>query len=38
VQVGTRRGTWSELMKPVVDRLTAEDLVAIGAYVASLEP
>jgi cytochrome c553 len=38
MQVGTRHGTWSELMKPVVDKLTAEDLVAIGAYVASLKP
>jgi cytochrome c553 len=38
MQVGTRHGTWSALMKPVVDKLTAEDLVAIGAYVASLKP
>jgi cytochrome c553 len=38
MQVGTRHGTWSELMKPVVDKLTAEDMVAIGAYVASLNP
>jgi len=38
MQVGTRHGTWSALMKPVVDKLTAEELVAIGAYVASLKP
>lgn len=38
MQVGTRHGTWSALMKPVVEKLTAEDLVAIGAYVASLKP
>ncbi len=38
MQVGTRHGTWSALMKPVVDRLTAEDMVAIGAYLASLKP
>lgn len=38
MQVGTRHGTWSALMKPVVDQLTAEDLVAIGAYVSSLKP
>jgi len=34
-QQGNRNGTWSELMLPVVERLTAEDLVAIAAYVAS---
>jgi cytochrome c553 len=38
MQVGTRKGTWSALMKPVVEKLTAEDLVAIGAYTASLTP
>lgn len=38
MQVGTRKGVWSELMKPVVEKLTAEDLVAIGAYVASVPP
>ena len=38
MQIGTRRGTWSELMKPVVEKLTAEDMVAIGAYTASLPP
>jgi cytochrome c553 len=35
MQSGARRGSWSELMKPVVDKLTAEDLVAIAAYLAS---
>ena len=38
MQVGARHGTWSALMKPVVDKLTAEDLVAIGAYLAQLKP
>jgi cytochrome c553 len=38
MQVGTRHGTWSALMKPVVEKLTAEDLVAIGAYLASVKP
>jgi cytochrome c553 len=33
--MGTRTGHWSELMKPVVDRLTAEDMVNIVAYTAS---
>jgi cytochrome c553 len=38
MQVGTRSGVWSDLMKPVVEKLTADDLVAIGAYTASLTP
>ena len=38
MQSGTRHGTWSALMKPVVETLTAEDMVAIGAYVASVAP
>jgi len=32
---GARRGEWSALMKPVVDRLTDEDYVSIAAYIAS---
>jgi cytochrome c553 len=35
IQQGTRKGTWSELMKPVVSRLSNDDLVAIAAYTAS---
>jgi len=35
IQVGARRGEWSELMKPVVAKLTNEDYVAIAAYVSS---
>ena len=38
IQHGTRNGQWSELMKPVVAGLSAEDLVAIAAYTASLAP
>ncbi|HUI81493.1 MAG TPA: c-type cytochrome [Bryobacteraceae bacterium] len=38
MQHGTRKGTWTELMKPVVAKLSDEDLVAIAAYTASLEP
>ena len=37
-QSGARRGAWSALMQDVVDDLTLEDLVAIAAYTASLEP
>ncbi|MBI4263727.1 MAG: c-type cytochrome [Acidobacteria bacterium] len=35
MQMGTRKGSWAELMKPVVENLTAEDFVAIAAYTAS---
>jgi cytochrome c553 len=35
MKTGARKGTWSELMKPVVDKLTDEDFVSIAAYVAS---
>lgn len=35
MQTGVRKGSWSELMKPVVEKLTAEDFVSIAAYVAS---
>jgi cytochrome c553 len=37
-QQGARNGSWSELMKPVVAKLTEEDLVNISAYLASLKP
>ena len=35
---GTRNGAWAALMKPVVDPLSMEDIVAVAAYTASLEP
>lgn len=35
MQTGARKGSWTELMKPVVEKLTAEDYVNIAAYVAS---
>jgi cytochrome c553 len=38
MQVGTRKGVWSQLMKPVVEKLTAEEMIAIAAYMASLPP
>jgi cytochrome c553 len=38
MQVGARNGLWADLMKPVVAKLTEEDLVSINAYVASLAP
>jgi cytochrome c553 len=38
MQNGFRKGQWTELMKPVVAKLTDEDVVNIVAYTASLEP
>ncbi|MEQ1911164.1 MAG: cytochrome C-binding protein [Vicinamibacterales bacterium] len=38
MQVGARRGEWSQLMKPVVAKLTDEDYVNIGAYLSSRVP
>ena len=38
MQMGARHGEWTELMKPVVAKLTEEDLVNITAYVSSLMP
>jgi len=38
MQAGARHGEWTDLMKPVVTKLTEEDLVNISAYVASLMP
>jgi len=32
---GARKGIWTELMKPVVEKLTNEDLINIAAYTAS---
>jgi cytochrome c553 len=38
MQQGLRKGTWTELMKPVVANLTTEDMLNIAAYTASLAP
>lgn len=38
MQNGFRTGEWTDLMKPVVAKLTEEDLVDIVAYTASLQP
>jgi cytochrome c553 len=35
MQQGYRHGIWTELMKPVVAKLTNEDMIAITAYLAS---
>jgi cytochrome c553 len=38
MQQGTRKGTWTDLMKPVVSKLTDEDMIEIAAYLASRMP
>ena len=38
MQQGTRNGTWTELMKPVVRNLSDEDMLNIAAYTSSLQP
>jgi cytochrome c553 len=38
MQAGTRKGQWTELMKPVVEKLSAEDMLNIAAYSASRQP
>jgi cytochrome c553 len=38
MQIGTRKGQWSDLMKPVVAKLSAEDMLNIAAYTASRVP
>jgi cytochrome c553 len=35
---GARAGSASELMKPVVEKMTTEDMIALAAYAASLPP
>jgi cytochrome c553 len=35
MKAGTRKGLWTDLMKGVVVNLTDDDLIAIGAYLAS---
>jgi len=35
MQAGARNGEWTQLMKPVVAKLTNDDLVNIVAYVSS---
>lgn len=38
MQQGNRKGIWTDLMKPVVSKLTDEDMVDIAAYLASRKP
>jgi cytochrome c553 len=38
MQQGARKGLWTELMKPVVAKLSDDDMLAIAAYTASRTP
>ena len=38
IQQGARKGTWAELMKPVVAKLSEEDMLNIAAYASSRTP
>jgi cytochrome c553 len=38
MQQGTRNGTWTQLMKPVVSKLSEEDMLNIAAYTSSRTP
>jgi cytochrome c553 len=38
MKLGKRRGDWTPLMTPVVAQLTADDILNLAAYLASLEP
>jgi cytochrome c553 len=38
IKHGTRDGSWTALMKPVVGKLSQDDMIALAAYFASLRP
>jgi len=38
MKTGNRSGPWVELMKPVVAKLTQDDMIALVAYLGSLDP
>ncbi len=38
MKVGSRNGDFAKLMKPAVEKLTEEDIIAIVAYVSSRQP
>ncbi|HEY7442437.1 MAG TPA: c-type cytochrome [Vicinamibacterales bacterium] len=38
MQSGARRGVWTDLMKPVVQKLSADDMINLAAYTASRGP
>jgi cytochrome c553 len=38
MKTGARRGPWSELMKPLLEKMSVQELMAVSAYAASLDP
>jgi cytochrome c553 len=38
MQQGARKGQWTELMKPVVEKLSEDDILNLAAFTASLKP
>jgi cytochrome c553 len=38
MKVGTRDGLYMDIMKPVIEKLTVDDLRDIVAYLASVKP
>ncbi|MGH2400063.1 MAG: c-type cytochrome, partial [bacterium] len=38
MKTGTRRGPWSEVMKPIVNQLSVQDMMALSAYAGSIAP
>jgi cytochrome c553 len=38
MKTGARRGPWSEVMKPIVNAASVQDLNALAAYAASISP
>jgi cytochrome c553 len=38
IKIGNRKGPWVELMKQVVEKLDDNDMIALSAYLGSLDP
>ena len=38
MKIGNRKGPWVELMKQVVEKLDDNDMIALSAYLGSLDP
>ena len=38
MKTGARRGPWAELMKPVVDAMSVQDMTVVAAFAASVQP
>jgi cytochrome c553 len=36
MKTGTRRGPWAEVMKPIVDRMSVQEMAAVVAFAASV--